>query len=102
MRWRGFCGLRRATWLAPTGSSKQSINRALARAQNLKIQLELLATKGAVAIDRFEEYQSGQGVSARDGGRGIGAAGLAGIQTVTNQQAFLRKQAPAPIPSDSI
>ena len=90
-----------ARHVARADRKQQAEYRTLARAQNLQLQLELLATKGAVAIDRFEEYQSGQGVSARDGGRGI-AAGLAGIQAVTNQQAFLRKQAPAPIPSDSI
>ena len=80
---------------------QQAEYRALARAQNLQLQLDLLATRGAVAIDRFEECQSGQGVSARDGGRGV-EAGLAGILAVTNQQAFLRKQAAASYPTRCI
>jgi hypothetical protein len=43
---------------------EQAEYRALMRAQNLQLQLETLATRGAIACDRFEEYQNGRGVTS--------------------------------------
>eukprot|EP00966_Prymnesium_polylepis_P300384 6941525-Prymnesium_polylepis.1 len=62
------------------------------RAQNLQLQLETLATKGAVACDRFEEYQNGRGVAsvveAAEAFDRISAMG--GKQTYLRQQIEMR------------
>ena len=67
---------------------EQAEYRALMRAQNLQLQLETLASKGAIASDRFEEYQNGQGViSATEM-----VETLDRIQAMSGKQTWLRQQ----------
>ena len=67
---------------------EQAEYRALARAQNLQCQLDALATKGSLGLERFQEYANGQAVFKP----AEAAAALAKIDAQTNKQAFLRSQ----------
>eukprot|EP00966_Prymnesium_polylepis_P098484 2280399-Prymnesium_polylepis.1 len=67
---------------------EQAEYRALARAQNLQVQLDSLATKGALALTRFEEYASGQAAFTPL----EVTATLAKIDALSNKQLFLRQQ----------
>jgi hypothetical protein len=58
------------------------------RAQNLQLQLETLATKGAIACDRFEEYQNGRGVTSAT----EAAEALDRIMAMSGKQTYLRQQ----------
>ena len=67
---------------------EQAEYRALKRVENLEIQLDALATKGALALERFEEYSNGQGYSQPT----EAMAALKAIPAASNQQLFLRRQ----------
>ena len=67
---------------------EQAEYRALVRAQNLQVQLDSLATKGALALDRFEEYANGQAVFTP----AAVAAALAQIEALSKKQLFMRQQ----------
>eukprot|EP00966_Prymnesium_polylepis_P281938 6515240-Prymnesium_polylepis.1 len=62
------------------------------RAQNIQLLLETLATKGALACDRFEEYQNGRGVtSAAEAAQAVDQiSAMSGNQTYLRQQIEMR------------
>jgi hypothetical protein len=67
---------------------EQAEYRALMRAQNLQVQLDAIATKGAIACDRFEEYSNGQGYSTP----AEAMAALRKVDALTGKRDFLRHQ----------
>ena len=67
---------------------EQAEYRSMQRAANLQSQLEALATKGSLALERFEEYTNGQAVFTPI----EMVLALAKIPALTNQQTFLRRQ----------
>ena len=67
---------------------EQAEYRAMVRAQNLQTQLDSLATRGALALERFEEYSNGQAVSTPS----ELARALQQISSLSRQQAYLRQQ----------
>ena len=67
---------------------EQAEYRAMMRAQNIESQLDALAKKGALALERYEEYANGQSVSTP----AEMVAALSEISALTSQQTFLRMQ----------
>ena len=67
---------------------EQAEYRAMMRAQNIEAQLDALATKGALALERYDEYANGQSVSTP----AEMASALSEIPALTNQQTYLRTQ----------
>eukprot|EP00966_Prymnesium_polylepis_P184914 4285642-Prymnesium_polylepis.1 len=67
---------------------EQAEYRAMMRARNVETQLDALAKKGALALERYDEYANGQSVSTTT----EMVAALGEIPALTHQQTFLRTQ----------